>query len=1555
MTTLRSNISEIQSHLNREIDDLRTRVEKAEMQGTTNSLGVKRCAAQIDNNCKKIKLLHDERTSELSRCYVKEEEKIPYVFTAPPRNRYFAGRTEEIQELKRVLQFEEILNEKKVRVAAVCGLGGIGKTSLVSEYAHQMKDFYKGGVYWFSAEDDAHLSKTVNAVAVKIGALLSSFDLTLPNILKKISTVHDPCLIVLDCLDQLDLSYNMMEFLSFPSQENFFGHFIVLTRRNPKRLVNEVSVVQEDFCLQLKCLHSEEAKQFLFSRTNVIRDENVESVAECLCEELGRLPLALEQAGAYIQTRGCRLSLYLEQYKAERFRLLSRQQARAAGNDSSERLAVHTTWLINMEYMKKNPDGQAAVRFMNACSFFDRNEVQEELINVGSPAVEDVAFRECVSSPLGCRDVVKLLTDFSLFTHVGAGSVTTHRLVHELVWENLDPKSKAESFIDAVRMLSFAFSKSPSPSNHVSLDERNGKEQDISFSGSPSSPSHFYMWSKFCMHGHHLRRSIEDLLVSPDSVCLDSVWFPETAKILYECAVHLSANHQQEEAKRTSNFAYRILDWLPLAGYDMVEKNVSDDFLFPLPIPLPELFQMMIQRFCIPTFILLESLTEKRTPDASDLAPDASDLAPDASDLAPDASDLAPDASDLAPDASDHAPDASDLAPDASDLAPDASNLAPDASDLAPDASDLAPDASDLAPDASDLAPDASDLAPDASDLAPDASDLAPDASDLAPDASDLAPDASDLAPDASDLAPDASDLAPDASYLAPDASDLAPNASDLAREAGDLAREAIELGLDRNIDKFELDGIKAFKEGFFEEALDAYSSTINLAQDCNKPFDPLLLTKRSMVYIKLEQWENALKDANDYIWRRPCCWRGYALKALALDGLDKEVSADLNDKASAEIAAALAFYHNRGIFTDFPIFVESFPDLQSRIFICNSVDELLDAMFSQEVETGLVKILVLGSEEYILNYSENVDKPWNNCILVGTRKNCSVSLKSNYKISLLKCMLANLSFCFSNKCWLHCLPDSFVKILNCNFNDDDDLQTIKTEGVFNAEQCSFTRSPLVCSKQSRAVVHDCSFCNNAKDGLWVEGGGTLKIENSRIYNNGDNGLFVETAKCVVVNCDIHDNGDNGIYVRMSKNVTLIRNNVYNNNKSGIYMHESLVDVKENKVFDNGNWGIMGEDNARCNISMNQIFRNKSGGVKIHLVTEGKRLFPPVVELNKIYLNGGPGLLVGDEIIKVAESQYLNSSNSFQSAEFQNNEMHHNKANENYSKLNLSVPYCSYCRVKCELTMCEKCFTTAYCSESCQKKHYSKHQKICKVLREKSSYLITSMEEPDEDDMVVDDPEDNLGSEDDCSEEVGLNLASPPRDDMRFVAKVHNALIPGRIVLYDRNRELSVRFNSKVIGQLLKEFGVLCRSRHIEKKLFFHCLCEDNCQLRLFTNQFAEFQFEKCFTTAYCSESYQKQHSKHKEIFKVLREKSSYVITSTQKADENDMDVDDPEIYDYPEKVDSPEEDDSSEEIGSPEEDLGPEKFGTTLAFPPEDDLRYVVKVHNCAFKSYYV
>ena len=1394
-------VGEIQKNLGREIDYLCTRVERVEKQGATNSLSIKRCADQGADNAKKIKL-HDERMNELSRLFIKEEEKIPYVFTAPLRNRYFAGREKEIEELKRILKIEETSNEKNVRVAAVCGLGGIGKTSLVSEYAHQMKDFYTGGVYWFSAEDDTFLERTVNDIAIKLRALLGSFDLTLSNTFKKIATTHDPSLIVLDCLDQLKLSSKMMNVLSFPSRENIFGHFILVTRRNPK-LVNEVSVIEHDSCLQLKCFQTQEAKQFLFSRTGVNPDENSESVAESLCKELGGLPLALEQAGACIKLLSCSLSLYLEQYKAQHLQLLNQQQARpvSPGNESQARLAVHTTWLINMEYMKKSPNGQAAVRFLNACSFFNRNEIEEELINIGKPEIEDAAYRDCVSSPLGSRQVLKLLTDFSLFTYVETHSVSTHRLVQELVREQCpDPKSKAESFFDAVRMVSYALfcnrcslpsdhvssdesdhvssdesdhvssdesghvssdesdhvssdesdhvssdesdhvssdesdhvssdesdHVSSDESDHVSSDETNSDEQNISFCNVPENPSHFHKWSKFCMHAHLLRREMENLLVTLDRTCLDSVWFLETAKILYESAVHLSANHKQEEAKRTLNFCYRILDWLPLEGYETVKQDVSNNSLFPLPIPLPALYQRLIKQYCIPPFITLEPLTEKPAPEVNDLPPETSVVAPETS----------------------------DIAPEASDVAPEASNVVPEANDVAPEAGDAAPEAGDVAPEASDVVLETSELPSAASDL--------------------------------------------------------------------DIEKTIVILGLD---------GDRNFKEGRYDEALNEYSSAIGFAQDCYNAFNPLLLTKRAKVYIKLGQYEDALNDANDYIRRCPDCWEGYAWKALALDGLNKKTSADLSDKASADIAAALAFYYNKAIFSNFPPFKESFVGLQERIFICDGVDELLNVMFSHEVETGVCKILVLGSEaEYILK-SDTVDKAWKNCIVVGARKNRSVSLKSDCTISLLRCMLTNLSFCF-NKGQLHCLPGSLVKILNCNFTSyDDNMSAVETEGELNAEQCNFTNSAcdvLSCIGSGDARVFDCTFCNNAGGGLCVSNGGTLIVKSSRIYHNNGSGLFIgpEVLKCVAVDCDIHHNGGVGIFVENSKDVNLKHNNVFGNVHNGIIsmLHCEVV-IEENNVFDNGVWGIFCINDSQVNIRMSTISRNKAGGICLECGDEGENVSLSVVQQNKIFDNNGPGFV---------EKSY----DDLQSPNYcQDNEMYNNKQNEDVGTLNFSVPYCSNCIVKCEPEMCKKCFTTAYCSESCQQNHLSKHEKICEVLREKSSYLITSTEKAEFE-------YDTEGIE--SGEMIGPNFSSPlPRDDTRFVVKVHSATRESgsyALILYDRSLELNVKFDSKVIDVLLNDFGVLCGNKAFQKKLFFYCLFEDNGQLRLFTNEFAEFQ-----------------------------------------------------------------------------------------------------------------
>ena len=1242
--------------------------------GGKNSSKIEKCEIQCSNNSLKmarysdeIKLLEKKFTTELSRYRIKEEETIPYVFSAPPRNRYFAGRTEEIQELKRVLQVEETLKDEKVRAAGVCGLGGVGKTSLASEYAHQMKDFYKGGVYWFSAEDDTLLEKTVNDIALKIGALLGSFDLTLSNTLRKLSNLTDPSLIVLDCLDNQDLSSNMMRFLSFPSQENIFAHFLVVTRRNPSLLVNEVSEFEENSCLQLKCFLSEEAKQFIYLRTGADSEENVESVAECLCEELGRLPLALEQAGAYIKMLSCDLASYLEQYRSERLRLLSQQRARSIspGNESSQRLAVHTTWLINIEYMSKSPNGQAALRFMNACSYFNGNKIEEELVNVGTPEVEDLVYRNCVSSPLGCRQILKLLTDFSLFTYVKQHSISTHRLVQELIKESLGPESKTESFIHAVRMLSYAFFKFSSPTVLVNLDN-NGEQQYINASDLPKNPSHFYMWSELCMHAHNLCRNMEDLLVDDDdSVRLNALWFPETAKVLYESAVHLSAHHKQEEAKRTLNFAYRIMDWLPLAEYETVKNNMLNSCLFPLSIPLSKSVQRVIKRCCIPPFASLQPLTGKPAPVTGGFVLD-------------------------------------------------------------------------------------------------------------------------------------------------------------------DLAKE---------VEKLRMDGNKHFKECRYKEALDAYSSAINMARDCNDVFNPLLFTNRATVYIKLEQYENALKDANAYIMCRPYCWRGYTRKALSLHGLGEHVS--------AEIAASLAFYYDRAVFSGFAPFRKTFLDLERRVFVCDSLDELQEAIYSQNVNESVSKIPVLGSEEYVFN-SDTFVEPWNHCILVGAGKN-SVSLKSKKNILLLKCMLTNLSFDFE-KSGLYCIPGSFVKTLECNFTSDyEEHAAVTIDGDFNAEHCNFTNScciGLICTGQGNAVLADCSFFNNRAAGLQVQDGGTLRLKRCCVCNNAKCGLTIRASKCSVFNCVVRENVLKGIVSEDSKDVFIGRNNVFDNGQLGLFIMNSDVDISENNVFDNGSWGIYTQNNSRCNITMNRVFRNKVGGVRVGYRAAGKEFSSCVVEMNKIYDNIGPGLVEDagkyekQELMRTNLGQsYFVCPDYFQRAKCQDNEIYNNKEGKNVNKFNISVLYCSDCRKKCEPKRCGKCFTAGYCNKTCQENHWSKHKKICKVLHKKSSLLITSMERAGYDGMIKRHAKD-LG-------EVGPNFGPPPRDGRRFVVKVQPILLrdvePHTLLLYDRSLKLYEKIQSKYLANLVQEFGVLCERKIMGKKLFLHCSFEENGQLRLFINEFSDF------------------------------------------------------------------------------------------------------------------
>ena len=302
-------------------------------------------------------------------------------------------------------------------------------------------------------------------------------------------------------------------------------------------------------------------------------------------QKLGGLPLALEQACAYIKYLGCTLSDYLESYEKQSLQLLDKKKARSLYDTSQERLAVCTTWLLNIEHIQKNESGMIAIRFLNASAFMNPNEIQKELINIGEPRIDDKAYCDHVSSSLGSVEVLKLLTAFSLFKESYKSSLTVHSLVQEVIRENLTPEEKVESIVDAARLLRFAFLKCPSPD--ILLESRVGPHSDRS-SLHATDYSRFYKWHKLCLHAHEIKRNLERLLDVFCDVKEVTIFLPEVARIVYECALHLNVNNSSSQAKTVADFANRIVDCC-----DMISEE-----LFPHMLPLSESLRRLIQYSC---------------------------------------------------------------------------------------------------------------------------------------------------------------------------------------------------------------------------------------------------------------------------------------------------------------------------------------------------------------------------------------------------------------------------------------------------------------------------------------------------------------------------------------------------------------------------------------------------------------------------------------------------------------------------------------------------------------------------------------------------------------------------------------------------------------------------------------------------------------------------------------------------------------------------------------------------------------------------------------------
>jgi len=320
----------------------------------------------------------------------------------------FMGRDTWLEDLSQSLGPVPDMAGSPAVARVLSGLGGVGKTRLALEYAWRHAESYSARL--FVGAD------TVTALQSNLAALCQRTILDLPEQAetdegKKRDAVlswlnqHPGWLMILDNVDSEEAAGAVEDLIAQLSG----GHLLVTSRMS--NYSNSVTL------LPVKVLSETAAGEFLLRRTGGKRrrQPNDHQQAEALARELDCLPLALEQAGAYIAQRRLTLENYLQQWSRQRNKLLAWNDPRLMKYPKS----VFVTWQTSFDQL-----GEPARQLLQRLAWLSPAPVPEALLDVPVPHVtgESDPFADLAD-----------LEAYSLVTRAAdSPSFTIHKLVQEV-------------------------------------------------------------------------------------------------------------------------------------------------------------------------------------------------------------------------------------------------------------------------------------------------------------------------------------------------------------------------------------------------------------------------------------------------------------------------------------------------------------------------------------------------------------------------------------------------------------------------------------------------------------------------------------------------------------------------------------------------------------------------------------------------------------------------------------------------------------------------------------------------------------------------------------------------------------------------------------------------------------------------------------------------------------------------------------------------------------------------------------------------------------------
>ncbi len=363
------------------------------------------------------------------------KRNIPY-----ERNPLFTGREEILERLHTALR----AGKTTALTQAISGMGGIGKTQTAVEYAYRYQDDYEF-IQWVKAESrESIISDFVTmAYLLDLPEQQEQEQTRVVAAVKRWFQEHTGWLLIFDNADDLTILRDFQP-------TGVKGHILLTTREQATGRIAQR--------IEIEKMEPEEGALFLLRHTGILTPDATLDTASSIDREAAReivqamegLPLALDQAGAFIDETQCSLSDYLHFFQTRQADLLQRRGRLATDHPDS----VAATFSLSFEKVQKANPGAADLLCL--CAFLDPEGIQEEIFTGGASELGPT-LKPIAADPIKLNEAIGTLLIYSLLRRSPDHSLTVHRLAQVVLKHGMNKSTQRRWAERAIRAVNLAF------------------------------------------------------------------------------------------------------------------------------------------------------------------------------------------------------------------------------------------------------------------------------------------------------------------------------------------------------------------------------------------------------------------------------------------------------------------------------------------------------------------------------------------------------------------------------------------------------------------------------------------------------------------------------------------------------------------------------------------------------------------------------------------------------------------------------------------------------------------------------------------------------------------------------------------------------------------------------------------------------------------------------------------------------------------------------------------------------------------------------------------